>query len=129
MKTPAQAIREELKIAFPTIKFSVRKDGYSCVNIRWTDGPTQSAVNESIGKYKMGNFDGMTDSYDYSNRRDDIPQVQYIFTHRERSEELAAAEWEITKECYGLDGGPQDWYHNFNMYGREIVWASIEGNM
>ena len=35
-------------------------------------------VRAITDKYTKGSFDGMTDSYDYSNRRDDLPQVKYV---------------------------------------------------
>ena len=40
----AKMIRKDLKAAFPGTKFSVRKNGYDCVTINWTDGPASDAV-------------------------------------------------------------------------------------
>jgi len=55
----------------------------TAVDVEWTDGPTSEAVQEIIGKYQYGHFDGMDDSYDYSNRRDDLPaQVKYVSAYR-----------------------------------------------
>ena len=86
----AQQIREKLKAAFPDVKFSVTSDSYSggnSVHVEWKDGPTSSMVEDISGAYQYGDFDGMTDSYNYSNSRDDIPQVKYVQERREMSEQ------------------------------------------
>lgn len=81
----AKAIRKELKTAFPGVSFSVKSEAYSMgtsVNVYWTDGPTSKEVNSIIGKYQYGHFDGMIDCYEYSNRREDLPQVKFVFANR-----------------------------------------------
>lgn len=85
----ADAIRTELKQAFPGVKFSVTSEGYSMgdsVNIKWEDGPTTDQVEAITGKYQYGHFDGMTDMYEYSNDRSDIPQSKYVFENRYQSD-------------------------------------------
>lgn len=60
----AKLIREALKRNFPGSKFSVRIDRYSggsSVDIRWTDGPTESMVEDITNPYRGGGFDGMID--------------------------------------------------------------------
>lgn len=99
MKTAANEIRKLLKETFKT-KFQVRKRGYSCVDVNWQNGPTSDEVDAVIGKFKMGSFDGMTDCYDYSNRRDDIPQVKYIFLSREITSETYEIAFSLTKTFY-----------------------------
>jgi len=84
----AKAIRKDLKAAYPAVKFSVTSD-YTSVNVRWIDGPATKDVDILLGKYEMGHFDGMIDCYDFSNRRDDIPQMQYLFTNRDYSFDFA----------------------------------------
>jgi len=81
----SKAIREELKKEFPGVKFKVHSEGGSEINIYYVDGPSYESVDKIVGKYKMGHFDGMTDIYEYDNRREDIPQVLYVFTTREIS--------------------------------------------
>lgn len=83
----AKLIRKELKAAFPGIKFSVTSQGFSmgnCVDISWTDGPTEDEVHKISDKYEKGQYNGMDDIYEYSNRRDDIPQTKYILVNRSR---------------------------------------------
>ena len=77
----AQAIRQELRRAFPGQKFSVTSETYSMgdsVNVRWTGEPSREAVEAFTAKYEAGHFDGMTDMYEYDNRRSDIPQAKYV---------------------------------------------------
>ncbi len=83
----AENIRRELKRHFPGEKFSVRSD-YSSVDIRWVDGPTTAEVEEFAKSHQMGNFDGMTDSYEYDNDRtfsDVFGGVRYVSCHRDDS--------------------------------------------
>jgi hypothetical protein len=109
--TIGRIVKAELKKAFPSTKFRVTSD-YNCVNIYWTDGVAVSMVEEITSKYKCGRFDGMTDSYEYTNRRTDVPQVDYVFLNREISEEIYAAKYAEYKNYYsawkgltGLDDG------------------------
>lgn len=89
----AKAIRADLKAAFPGIKFSVRSESYSggdSVRISWVDGPAYEAVDSIGQKYRAGNFDGMTDCYNY---RKDAPavSVSYVFSNREISNAVSVA--------------------------------------
>lgn len=89
----ADAIREELKKVFPSVKFSVRSETFSmgdAVRISWTDGPTTKQVDEITGKYQSGYFDSMQDMYVYS-KNGDGPSAKYITTSRTMSEETGAA--------------------------------------
>jgi hypothetical protein len=66
----AACIKRELIDAFPGISFTVKSESYSmgnCVNIRWTLGPTTKQVDEIVGKYQDGHFDGMQDMYVHDN--------------------------------------------------------------
>lgn len=89
----AAAIKEELKAAYPHIKFSVKSESFSMgdsVHVNWTDGPTSEEVNDIIKKYQYGHFDGMTDMYESTNRRNDIPQSKYVSGSRSISDEVEA---------------------------------------
>ena len=96
----AKAIRIELKKAFPGTKFSVRSEIYSggdSVNVFWKNGPTTSVINAIIKKYQYGHFDGMTDCYEFSNRRNNIPQVKFVFANRSVDHSLL----DQTTDCEG----------------------------
>jgi len=82
----ASCIRKDLKNHFPTVKFSVTSQSFSggdSVRIRWENGPTHESVNKIVIKYQYGKFDGMTDCYDNTNTRSDIPQSKYVQCHRD----------------------------------------------
>lgn len=77
----AKAIREELKKSH--IKAAVRSKSYtggSAVYISTEDlSPTDLKVAQKISeKYQSGHFDGMDDTYKYSNRSKDLPQVKFV---------------------------------------------------
>ncbi|MEI2263574.1 hypothetical protein OHC51_21695 [Stenotrophomonas indicatrix] len=88
-KLAVRNIRKALKAAFPKVKFSVRSD-YSAARVRWTDGPTVAAVDDVVKRFKAGNFDGMTDCYEYSRSPfgDVFGSIQYTFTSRDHSDTL-----------------------------------------
>lgn len=88
MKTPAQAVKQELKYYFPETKFSCSYRSFSmwdAVDIERTDWPTEEQVAKISWKYQYWSFDGMTDMYEYTNGRDDIPQAKYVHERRELS--------------------------------------------
>lgn len=60
----AKLIRVDLKKAFPGVKFSVRSSVYAggaSIDVSWTDGPSQKAVEGVAKVYAGGGFDGMID--------------------------------------------------------------------
>lgn len=86
----AGTIKEELKKVFPGVKFSVKSSNFAggdSVDVSWEDGPTSEMVNDVISKYQYGHFDGMTDMYEYTNSRSDIPQAKYVHGSRSMSKE------------------------------------------
>jgi len=99
------SIKKELIENFPGIKFSVTSSG-SSVRVHWTDGPTRDQVEEFTSKYQMGHFDGMTEMYEYSNRRDDIPQTNYVMESRDMSPETREV---LTKEAQILIDAGNDY--------------------
>jgi len=92
----AAAIRRDLKAAFPTVTFRVRSSsstGSSSVRVEWTDGPTDGPVQHIIGAYK----------YEDGNRREDIPQVWYVFAHRTISPGAFAAAVDLLNQTRAGD--------------------------
>lgn len=73
-------LRAELKAA--GIKASVKQDGYSCINV-WVPIGFREKADEIGAKYKAGNFDGMTDCYDYKPGAWGLVfgDVQYVFCY------------------------------------------------
>jgi len=57
-------LRQALKYSFPKTKFSVTRGtgtAYGYVSINWTDGPTQTQVDEVADVWEGEGFDGMQD--------------------------------------------------------------------
>lgn len=88
-KDVAKNIRKHLKALFPTTKFSVRCRSYTCINIDWTDGVTQTQVDNAVSDFEKGYFNGMEDIYEYvkSAFNSLFGSVKYIQLHRSFSDE------------------------------------------
>lgn len=143
----AKNIRAELAAAFPGVKFSVRGRTASmmdAIDVSWTDGPMTAQVDEIIGKYAAGSFNGMDDSYNYSvsvwndcfgdakyvsGRRDHSAQAEASAVRRVfakygqllaelgQTEEQVLADWQSGKGLYVQVGGCQD--------VRDLIWQSL----
>jgi hypothetical protein len=119
----AQEIRKILKKEFPTIKFKVTSESYSMgssVRIEWTDGVTSEKVDELVKKFQYGHFDGMQDLYEYSNSRDDIPQVKYVQTERHMSEETK----EVIKKNLGITN-IEEWNEDRQGWNSSIIYREF----
>lgn len=87
----AKMIRQHLKaIGVPA---KVKSSSYSMgssVRAEVADiNPTlRKELSTFVDQFQYGHFDGMTDYYDISNCRDDIPQVKYTFLEVSYSDEL-----------------------------------------
>jgi hypothetical protein len=87
----AKEIRQVLKMAFPGQKFEVSSKNYSggnSINISYINGPTRKEVERYVKDFEYGQFDGMTDMYNITNRNKNIPQVKYLFVNRRMSAQL-----------------------------------------
>lgn len=78
---------------------------------------TLKQIEVFVGQFEYGHFDGMTDCYEYSNSRDDIPQVKFAHVSVEYSDELKAAAKAYVAEINGIDEWERDRYE----------WLVIQG--
>lgn len=127
----ARAIRAELKTNFPSVTFSVRSRNFSmgdAVDIAYTDGPTLDAVQAITGKYQYGHFDGMTDMYEHSNSRKDIPQAKFVHARREMSPETRARLKTETAEKFGIENpeDEQEWQKVFRDWSDSVLWREFQ---
>jgi hypothetical protein len=102
----AKMIKTRLTALYPKVKFSVKSDTFSMgdsVDIRWTDGPTQEAVNKITKQYQHGSFDGMQDMYNYEAIDSSLGcnGAKYVFCHRNTSAEYKAKLHAKAEEKYG----------------------------
>lgn len=119
----AKAIKEELKKAFPFIKFSVTSDNYSMgdsVRIHYTDGVKLSRIEEITDKYQYGSFNGMEDIYENTNERSDIPQAKYVNVDRRRSEDAEKTIIDILKKEVDPDFDTNKRYGE--NWGSQLIW-------
>jgi hypothetical protein len=56
---------------------------------------TREQVELFASRFQYGEFDGMTDSYNYTNRDDSIPQVRFVFVRVDWTQETIDA----AKQC------------------------------
>lgn len=102
----AKVIKQRLKKLYPLVKFSVTSDTFSMgdsVDIRWTDGPLQDAVNAITKQYQHGNFNSMEDMYEYENIDESLgcDGAKYVFCHRSISDERRTALIAKANEYFG----------------------------
>lgn len=116
----AKAIRTELKKhGIPASVTSENYSGGNSVNVRVTDIPptTLAKIKAFCAQFEYGHFDGMTDCYNYSNRRDDIPQTKYLFVNCEYSDDIEQLAWDYVRENFaGYDALPKDYKDAKNEY-------------
>ena len=126
----ASQIRRKLKEAGIPARVTSRSRGTSSVDVATTDqAPESAAETERIAApYRLGNFDGMTDSYVVDNARSDVPQVRYVHVQNLPSEEMRLELEEFVKGLYG-DGDTMNThrvYAGLPPYGRAF-WDAREG--
>jgi len=133
----AKAIRKVLKNNFPNTKFSVRSESFAggdSVNISWTDGTTSKRVKDKVRKFQYGHFNGMIDLYESTNHRENIPQVKFVMTHREMSDEARKrmirehnTEWVDEAEIRNLNGYNDELQaHNSQIIYRRFSKTNLE---
>ena len=119
----AAAIRAELKKL--GVKAKVKSESFAggnAVGIYLEDVHPEIAnsIQTVARKHQYGEFDGMTDCYNYTNRDDSIPQVKYVNVSNKPSEKLSESIfWGLKKEMpvmlKGVDEYPADPW-NFRLY-------------
>jgi len=138
---PAQAatmIRNYLKAN--NIAGSVKSEIYSMgssVNVYVTDLEPEvlDKLRTFANQFQYGRFDGMQDLYEYTNSRDDLPQVKYVFVNNTLSPELSQEIWNFARNYYaGMEDAPENQalaskFYNpqMNEYGNTIIWMLFDG--
>lgn len=117
----ARLVKKDILARFPKLGVSVRSEYYATGESKvsvillpcepMVEESVAKEISEIISKYKKGYFEGLDDSYKYTNLRSDIPQVYYLGIYRKlteaqeeiRRQEYAAAEEKRIKERGGID--------------------------
>jgi len=125
----AKNLKNELKIAFPLVNFSVRSESFSmgnAIRVSWSNGPTGEEVDNIAKKYQYGNFNGMEDIYEHdsSAKGEAIDRVlgrsKYVSTSRTVSKEITEA---VGRELCKQHG--EEYSENGSISGQyisQLVW-------
>lgn len=127
IKTPAALAAAQIRKHLKSngIKAKVRSQNYfggSSIRVELTDElpATVKAIEGYCSQFQAGHFDGMTDMYEYSNNRDDIPQVSFVFVRCEYTSEVKQACYVWLKSYYAnfddVEGLTIWWSENRNTY-------------
>jgi len=116
----AAQIRKHLKEA--GIPASVRSQNYSMGNSVDIDIVDQSpaivsAIKSFCYQYQYGSFDGMTDCYNYTNNRKDIPQAKYVMVNVKYSPEMLQQAYDYLRNHWaGYNNLPENYEDGKNEY-------------
>lgn len=111
--------------------------GGNSVRVHIHDQPPAvfAKIKEYADQFQMGQFDGMTDMYEYSNHRRDLPQAKYVFVDNDYSDEIRQAAWNVIRERYGDAAGAPAIYAeagNFRMgdcWATDFVYRFLRGSL
>lgn len=89
-------------------------------------------LEEFASQFQYGHFDGMTDMYEYSNSRKDLPQVKFVFVENRPSDELRQMIWDFARKYFGFDAAPESAknagsFYVWNGYGDQLIWRLFSG--
>ena len=108
----AKAIRAELK-AMGIKGAKVRSDSFAggnAVRVSLIDiAPEKVEVaRKRLNMYQYGHFDGMTDSYEYSNGIEELPQVKYVQVSSNYSDVVKELAYQEIRRTYaGFEDAPE----------------------
>lgn len=118
----AKMIRAEMKAR--GFKGSVRSQSYAGgnsvrVEIQQNISPAQLKEFEAFAhRFQYGHFNGMNDSYEYSNRVEGLPQVRFVFVSVEYSPEIKQ---EVKAYIAGISG-IEEWRRE------QYEWMALSGS-
>lgn len=127
----AAMIKKELAAIGLTAK--VKSSSFSMgdsVTAKLQDVPAcyMKEIKSHFARYQYGSFNGMEDIYEYTNRRDDIPQTKYLRVETDYTDQARQAAWDWLRANYklkGIEDAPQDInapdFHRFRVWDE---WAS-----
>lgn len=92
---------------------STTSDSYSMgssirVRVNNATKEQQKQISDFCAQYQYGHFDGMQDIYETTNRRNDLPQVKYVFTEFDFSDDLKQAAYEWARAHLNYEGDTEN---------------------
>jgi len=104
------------------VKCTAKSDSFSMgdsVSVSVEDQPPElmEKIEKELNQYQYGHFDGMSDMYEYSNSRKDIPQTKYLSISNHYSSEIYQAGYSyiINKYPSNCEDMPRDYESGKNM--------------
>lgn len=139
----AQLIREALKVAFPSVKFSVTSDSFAggtSVSIAYTDGPTRKQIEQVYAPFISGHYNSSEDMYEYHREPTTIDETgqlfrlsygaKYISEHRSYSPAygffLNSLDLRQAPTLAEQFGAFYDWHHRQH-YNMQTSWGENAG--
>ena len=135
----AKRIKEELKRL--GIKSTVSSKSYSGgnsvrVEVNNLHPKDFETIKTMFAKYEYGHFDGMDDSYKFSNVIKDFPQTKYLFINNHWSDEICQKAYdEIRTHYVGFENAPEKYDDAFNFvwengrcYAQQFVYRQLYGD-
>lgn len=126
----AKMIREILKKSYPATRFRVTSENFSMgnsVNVRWEDGPKTEEVDKIVETFKAGDFDGMTDCYNYRKTTDGTPRAKYISCTREPSEATRARIIAFVRDTFESEFTGNGYSTFFKTWEATVVYQFFTG--
>jgi hypothetical protein len=101
------------------------------------DPATVQKVEEYVDQFQYGHFDGMTDCYEYSNKRDDLPQVKYTHVSVTYTDAVQQKAWDHLRGYLGgMESAPANVNDGRNFrnvqaqeYGSQLLWQTLNGSV
>jgi hypothetical protein len=113
----AKNLRLLLKEKFPGVKFSVGSKAFAggnAIDVYWVDGPTSEQVEKFLDLFRIRNFDGRTDSFNfrYSEFTELFGGACFVFGNRKK----------------GLEGLKVCWVKLGQKLGNFLIYQSVITN-
>ncbi len=123
----AAEIRRILKTA--GIKATVKSRGFSggdAVDVGLIDADPETVKRARLiaAPYQYGHFDGMTDSYEYSNNRSDVPQSKYVHSSVSMSPEMEQRVFDFIRGYFADADKLPELYRDAQNMSYQSEWVS-----
>ena len=133
----ATAIRTELKARSIIARVTSTQASMMTavdVHIKNPDPDTLKTVKLLCAPYCYGSYDGMTDCYEHSNTKEDLPQVKFMTVEGDYTDDLKQEAWTLIRETFGDDDTPQLLKETTNYrlkeeYADHWIWRILSGSL
>lgn len=92
-------------------------------------------IKRFASRFQYGHFDGMQDLYEYSNSRDDIPQVKFVMVSNKFSKEMHQKAYDYLRQNFAdFEGAPEKYtsagsFRAGDSYATDRIWQVLNGSL